>query len=274
MTTGSERRLVLAASVVGNPRITELVAAAVDAGYDALSLWPAAGYGAAREHRHIIEDAGLFVFDVDALVSWIGPDDPGSPYFEEAPADVVWAAADALGATSVNVLLVGARGVPLDAVIERFAALADAAAERGARLTVEFGRGTAVPDLPTAAHVVADAGRANAGLLLDAWNLYWSGARPSDVGRLPGHHVHGLQLSDAPAERPEHLAHASRYHREMPGTGVADNAGLVATLDAIGSHGPLVVEAFNGPLLEQHGAAGYARLLADALRSVRDRATS
>jgi sugar phosphate isomerase/epimerase len=265
------RPLVLAASVVGNPPIDELVRATVAAGYDGLSLWPAAGYGARPGDRHAIADAGLYVCDVDALVRWIGPDDPGAPYFEEAPPDTVWAAAEALEAESVNVLLVGPRDVAFDDVVAAFAELADTAAAEGRRLTVEFGRGTAVPNLDTAARLVAAAARPNAGMLLDAWNLYWSGARNPDVAALPGDHVHGVQLSDAPATRPEHLAHATRFQREVPGTGVADLPGLVAALDAIASPAPLIVETFNQPLLDQHGVDGFARVLADGLRAVRGR---
>ena len=60
--------LVLTASALENPPIDVLVDAAVRAGFDALSLWPGAGYGTDPDHRRVIDDAGLYVWDVDAAV--------------------------------------------------------------------------------------------------------------------------------------------------------------------------------------------------------------
>jgi sugar phosphate isomerase/epimerase len=267
MTTA--RPLVLTGSAVGNPPVGELVGAARAAGFHGLSLWPASGYGSSADHRRVIQDAGLFVHDVDAIVAWVGPDDPGPPYYEESPPPVVWAAADALGATNVNVLLVGSRRATPEDAAEVLATVSDEAASRGLGITLEFARGTAAPDLQTAARIVELAARPNASLLIDAWHWHWSGASAADVRALRPGSVGGVQLSDAPAERPVHLLHATRYHREVPGAGVADLAGLVDAIDSLGTENlPLVVEVFNQPLLERHGVAGFAALLAEATRAI------
>jgi sugar phosphate isomerase/epimerase len=266
-----QRPLIITGSALGNPPTRELVDAATAAGYDGLSLWPAAGYGNSADDRRIIDDAGLSVFDVDALVAWVGPDDPGPPYFEEAPPAEVWAAAEALGAQSVNALLVGPRGTSLDAASEAFAALADEAAQRGFKITIELARGTPVADLQAAAHMLTSIDRPNAGLMIDSWGFHWSKATAGDLRALPGAHVGGLQLSDAPAERPGDLMHATRYHREVPGTGVADLVGLLDAIDAIGSSAPVVLEVFNNELLDRHGVTGFAQVLADATRLVQAR---
>jgi sugar phosphate isomerase/epimerase len=266
--TGSARPLVLTGSVVGNPPLPDLVAAAVAAGYDGLSLWPAIGYGLGPDDRKIIDDAGLQVVDVDALVAWVGDDDPGAPYFEEAPPPQVWATAEALGAGRVNVLMTGQRGASPEQAAEVLAGIADEAARRGLRVTMEFARNTVTPNIGVARDVLDLAGRPNASLLVDVWHLHWTGGTPADVAATPGAQVGTVQLSDAPAERPADYQHATRYHREVPGDGVVDLGGLLRALDAIGSDAPLVVETFNQPLLDRHGVEGYAKLLADAVRNI------
>jgi sugar phosphate isomerase/epimerase len=257
--------LVLTASALENPPVAELVAAATRAGFDALSLWPGSGYGSSPEHRRIIEDAGLYVWDVDAVVVWVGPDDPGGPYFEEAPAEAVYASAAALGVRAINALLIGPRGTttPEDCVTAVRRA-ADRAADLGMLLTVEFARSTAIRDLHQANAVIDACGATNAGILLDTWHHHWSGVRDAPFDR-----VRAIQLSDAPHERPVDFPHATRHRREVPGTGAVDFATVVGGAPA-GT--PLIVEVFNGPLLAHHGVDGFAAVLGDAARAVRDRA--
>jgi sugar phosphate isomerase/epimerase len=259
--------LVLTASALENPSIDVVADAARRAGFDALSLWPGARYGASADDRHIIEDAGLYVWDVDAAVVWIGPDDPGSPYFEEAPIDDVFNYAEALGARAVNALMIGPRGeTSLEACAEAVARVAARAADLGMVLTVEFARSTAVANLRQANEVVAGSGAANAGILLDTWHHHWSEVRDAPFDRL-----RAIQLSDAPHERPVDFPHATRYRREVPGTGAVDFDPILRGAPA-GT--PLIVEVFNGPLLALHGTMGFAQVLGDAARQVRATAAS
>ncbi len=256
--------LVLTASALENPSIEIVVDAARRAGFDALSLWPGAGYGATADHRRVIEDAGLYVWDVDAAIVWVGPDDPGSPYFEEAPIDDVFASAAALGARAVNALMIGPRGqTSLEACARAVQIVAARAADLGMLLTVEFARSTAVADLHQANAVLADTGAPNAGILLDTWHHHWSNVRDAPFER-----VRAIQLSDAPHERPVDFPQATRHRREVPGTGAVDFAPILSGAPA-GT--PLIVEVFNGPLLARHGITGFAQVLGDAARHVRNR---
>jgi sugar phosphate isomerase/epimerase len=198
---------------------------------------------------------------------WIGPDDPGSPYFEEAPIDDVFNYAEALGARAVNALMIGPRGeTSLEACAEAVARVAARAADLGMVLTVEFARSTAVANLRQANEVVAGSGAANAGILLDTWHHHWSEVRDAPFDRL-----RAIQLSDAPHERPVDFPHATRYRREVPGTGAVDFDPILRGAPA-GT--PLIVEVFNGPLLALHGTMGFAQVLGDAARQVRATAAS
>ena len=258
---------MLTASAVDNPSIDVVVDVAVRNGFDAVSLWPGAGYGRDERDRRVVEDAGLFVWDVDAVIVWVGDDDPGGPYFEEAPADEVYAAAERLGARAVNALLIGPRdATSLDSCVAAVNRAAARAFDIGMLLTVEFARSTAVRDLHQANTVVDAADATNVGILLDTWHHHWSGVLDAPLDR-----VRAIQLSDAPEDRPDDFAHATRHRREVPGTGSVD---FTPILRGAPADTPLIVEVFNTPLLAQTGVGGFAHLLGNAARAVRAAAQS
>jgi sugar phosphate isomerase/epimerase len=266
---------VLTASSVGCPPFEELVAVTVAGGFAGLSLWPGPTWGRARAEgwtdaalRARLDDAGLVVHDVDAVIVWAGPDDPGGPYFEEAPIGVLLDAAEALGARVANVLVMGSRAATEDDAVVAFAAVCDVLAERGLVATLEFGRGTPVPDLATARRVVAAAGRPGGSVMLDAWQLRFGPTTIDDVAATPGPLLGGVQLCDAPAERPADVPWANRHARLVPGEGGVDLVGLVRALRAAGSPSPLAVEVFHDELLAALGPERMAVRLGDAVRAI------
>jgi len=267
--------LVITGSSLGNPPLPTLVEAVVAGGFAGISIWPVHSYGPARaagmapiEIRARIDDAGIAVHEVDALIAWVGPDDPGAPYFEESPEPMLFEAAEALGARFVNVLLTGDPASTLDDCTEAFAGVCDRAAEHGLTATLEFSRRRLVPDLAAACAVTHDSGRANAGVTLDTWHHHWGGAGAGEVFAAPSGAIRSVQVNDAPAEEPADLVWATRYHRLVPGAGAIDLPGIVGALRAIGCDAPLTVEVFNDDLIAAHGAVGAARVLGDATRAV------
>ena len=269
----------ITASTLGSPPLRELVDAMVKADLRVLSFWPPATYQRARadgwsdhDMRALLDDNGIVVHDADALVAWVGPDDPGGPYFEETVPDQVFAAAQAMGARFVNTLLTGRRAnVTVDGAAEVLAGICDRAAEHGVGVTVEFATRSAVDDIVTACAVIERCGRTNVGICMDTWAFHF-GTRGLDAlaGAVP--RIFTLQLDDAPAERPEDFGHATRYHRLVPGDGAIDYPGIFGALAAGNSTAPVVLEVFNDELLARHGVVGFARHLADATRSVLARA--
>ena len=269
--------LVLSSGVIGNPPLPELIEAAQTGGYAGLTLWPAAYHPACSPHsapaslpefQARIRESGLAVCDVDAAITWAGPSDPGPPYFEEASEALVFELADACGADGVNSLILSEPETDERVVAEHFAACCDRGAAHGLRVHLEFSRSRLPRDVASAARVVAAAGRANGGLMLDAWHLHWGAGAPEDLLGHSGALFTGIQLSDAPAQEPADFAYATRHERLLPGHGVSQPERLVATLREIGCVAPVTVEAFDATRLAAVGAVRFAREVADATRAV------
>jgi sugar phosphate isomerase/epimerase len=265
----------ITASTLGSPPLRELVDAMTKADLRLLSFWPPATYQRARadgwsdrDMRALLDDNGIVVHDADALVAWVGADDPGGPYFEETTPDQVFAAAQGMGAQFVNVLLTGRRAnVTVDAAAEVLAGVSDRAAEHGVGVTVEFATRSAVNDIASACAVIEASARDNVGICMDTWAFHF-GPCGLDALAEAVPRIFTLQLDDAPAERPEDFGHATRYHRLAPGDGAIDYSGIFGALAAGNSTAPVVLEVFNDELLARHGVAGFARVLADAARAV------
>ena len=110
------------------------------AGFDGLSLWTlhhaaAVGAGASPEAvRAQVRDAGLSVPMVEAILPWASPDEKRAL----AAAEHAFSLAAEYGARYVVTVAMGADLPPLDAVVERYRRVCDAAAEHGLRPLIEF----------------------------------------------------------------------------------------------------------------------------------------
>ncbi len=259
--------LVLSSGSLDNPPVEVLIEAAVAGGFAGLTLWPAV-YPPDPAIGERIRDAGLAVVDMDAAIVWVGPDDPGGPYYEEAPRGTVFEAAAALGATGVNTLLVCPGPTSREQVVAAMADLADQGASVGVDVYMEFSRNRPVPDPLAAAEVVAATGRPNCGLTVDFWHVHHGPGDFSDFAAVPGHLIGAIQLNDAPAEPPSDLAWATRHCRGVPGEGAIDLLGALRTMREAGCAAPITLEVFDGERLASLGPVGFARLLGDATRRV------
>ena len=118
---------------------------------------------------------------------------------------------------------------------ETFARFCDLAARHGLTADLEFMPWTGVKSLPEAQRIVAAAGAANGGVLVDA--LHWdrSHGTTAEIAALPGRLVHYAQLCDGPADYDpgdEGLIRIARDARLLPGAGGIDLVGMVAALPA------------------------------------------
>ena len=253
--------LDLSSGTLENPPLAEIVAAAVAGGYKGVSLWPGAYLTQKRvglslaEMRSMLADNGLVLWDVDAVVAWVGPDDPGPPYLEESPEAELFEVAAELGSRYVNVLLHGGSEAPGDAAAAVLTGVCERAAAFGLRAHMEFSRNRVVRDIPAAAAVVRATGREDTGLLVDVWHVHFGPGSFADLVEIPGALVTGVQLSDVPSEPPNDLAYATRYQRLAPGEGALDLVGFLRRLEHIGCRAPLAVEVFDAERVAPHSAA-------------------
>ena len=270
--------LILSSGTLENPPFAELVAAAVAGDYMGISLWPGpyAQHGRAelslRDMRSMLGDNGLVLWDVDAVVAWVGPDDPGPPYLEECPEAELFEIASELSARFVNVLLHGREKAPVDAAAAVLSDVCERAATFGLRVHTEFSRNRVVRDILAAAEVIRATGRDDAGLVVDAWHVHFGPGSFADLAEIPGALVTGVQINDVPSKPPDDLDFATRHQRVVPGEGALDLVGMLRTLRRIECRAPLTVEVFEAERVEQLGCSGYARHLADSVRDLQQRA--
>jgi sugar phosphate isomerase/epimerase len=267
--------LVLCAGTVPRSGLVERAEAAAEAGFAGLSLF-ADDYQRARasglsdaDLRAVLRDHGLAVAELDPLLSWL-PEDAGEAgltaegrAFAAHGEDDFYRIAEALGARSLNAVL-ASPPADLDRVADAFAALCDRAAAHGLLVHLEFLPWTAIRDAATADRIAGRAGRANGGVMLDAWQHARSGA---PHGSVSVERVRAVQLADAPRTAEADLVAETLHRRLLPGQGDVDLVGLVRHLAAGNCRAPIGVEVFS----DEIGALPVreaARRTADAARRV------
>lgn len=209
-----------------------------------------------RRVVHRLADTGLQVLDVELVR--LGPDDEPRQYLG------VLEAAAAVGARHV----IGQLPDPdRTRATERFAALCDLADDFGLTVDLEFPSWTPTGDLATAAAIVTAAGRANAGILVDALHLFRSGSSLDLLTSLPRPWFRFVQLCDAPAVGPptvEGAIHTARAARSLPGYGGLPLHDLLDRLPPA----PYSLEVPNDVLRRELGTAEFARLLLTVARAL------
>ncbi len=275
--------LVLCAGTLPGCPLRERVEAAAAAGFAGISLGVpeyrrarAAGLSDA-EQRRLLADHGLEVAELDPLLRWIpqtglGADATaeGAELFRYAEDDF-YAAADALGARSLNAVVYSDVPVEPERLVEAFAGLCDRARTRGLLVHLEFLPWTQVADAAAALAVVEAAGRDNGGIMLDTWHHQRSGGSIASLRAIPGARILGVQINDAPLEAEADPVAETLRRRLLPGEGDIDLVGLVRQLDAGGCRAPIGVEVFSEALAARP-AAEVARRCAEAARAVLARA--
>lgn len=265
-------QLVLACGSLREVSFADRIRAAAAAGFDGIGL-TFTEYGrlldagaTAKSLVATARSAGIAIDEVEAVV---GVADPGCRLPGSTPPAVMeqrLELAAALGARRI-VTLGGFGAEPGPATAEHFAAWCDRAAAHGITVALEFLPGTDVPDLATAAEILATAARPNAGINLDSWHFTRSG---SDLAGLPGAPVAMFQISDgavAPAAGLDYIAD-TKANRLPPGDGEFDLAGLAAGLPGIGTGAvPVSVEVFP-PEGDRRDPTAVAGALAAATRRI------
>jgi sugar phosphate isomerase/epimerase len=241
----------LAGAPVGQPprfSFAERVSAAADAGFAGLGMFiddyssMRAGGTTDAELRAILDDHGVRALEVEFLFDWTLDGERGRE--ARAREATLFEMADAFGPDHVNVgdLQPPGEVPPAEVVVERFGALCDRAGPHGLRVALEFLPWTGIPDLAAAWDIVRGAGRANGGVLLDAWHYFRGNPDAELLASLPAQHVVAVQLDDADPAPVGPLFEDTMFRRRLPGDGAFDLASLVQSLDRVGVTGPYSVE--------------------------------
>jgi sugar phosphate isomerase/epimerase len=286
MTLGPEQTVLCSGTLRAGTSFRQRLAAARAGGFDAISLWGRDYQDAQVEGWSdadivaMLGDHGLSVAEVDPAWGWLPgaaevriPREMDTERIFAFGVDELFAVADAVGARSVNAVDIFGGAWSLDDAAGAFAELCDRAAERGLLVQLEFLPWSNIPDLEAAWYVVAEAGRANGGLALDAWHYFRSGSDGPLLRTIPGDRVIGLQLCDAPAAPEPDPMRATLEARLLPGDGELALGALVSDLRDIGSAAPVGVEVFSSALDElepedvgRRAGAAVRRLLGKGMR--------
>jgi sugar phosphate isomerase/epimerase len=251
--------LVLCAGTLPQAGLVERIEVAAQAGFRGLSLFlahldqaRAEGHSDADLRRRL-EDRGLEIAELDPLLDWVpdaglsgGATGEGAGMFQYREPDF-YAAAEALGARSINAAYFGDREVPEEVLTEAFAALCRRAAEHGLLVSLEFLPWTQVRDVNVAFNIVEEAGCDNGGIMLDTWHHFRSRVDNAELeGVVP--RINAVQLNDAPAKPDPNPVAETMSRRLLPGQGDIDLVDIVRTLDAGGCQAPIGVEVFSTEL--------------------------
>jgi sugar phosphate isomerase/epimerase len=176
----------------------ELVTAAADAGFDAVGIrvWPAAdepGYPMLgdtpmlRETLLRLADTGTCVLDVEVLRLR-----PGGRM------DDALRILDAGARLQARAVLVICNDPEENRLAERFAAVCEAAGERGLRACLEFMIFSSVKTIADAQRVLKRAGHPAGAILIDALHLQRSAGTPADVSAVAPELLPYAQVCDGP----------------------------------------------------------------------------
>jgi sugar phosphate isomerase/epimerase len=167
-------------------------------------------------------------------------------------ADMAERAADMDIMAGLGVLCAGASTMEPDGtrMRDQCAILAELAAERGMKASIELVPGSSAGTLAEALAVVRHVNRPNFGLLLDSMHVFRSGGTLEELRALDPAVIFYAQLCDVPlpAREPDYMREAM-FNRLAPGQGELPLAGFVAVLPGyvpIGLEVPMLAQAEAG----------------------------
>jgi sugar phosphate isomerase/epimerase len=214
----------------------EMVSCAVDAGFDCvgLRLIPATREEVqhpmigdtllVRETEQRLKDSGMRVLDIE--IFRLRPDTVVADY----------EAALATGARfGANEALIAGNDPDEARLTANFAAFCELAQRFGIGGNLEPMPWTDCKNFAQGVRIVAAAGHANGGILIDPIHFDRGGSDAGEISSVPRARFRYMQLCDAPAERPtdiEGLFHQARAERLMPGDGGLDLVGILRGVPA------------------------------------------
>lgn len=175
-----------------------------------------------RETKAAIAETGVGVLDIEFVKI--------TPEFDVNALESFVAAGAELGAKYV---ITAPYDPDLTRLAENLGDMSDLCVRHGLRSVLEFFPWTDVPNLATAAAVVAATGRPECGILLDTLHFDRSDSAAGQFSGIPATRFPFAHLCDAPTGKTwtrEQLFHAGRLERLPPGEGEIDIKAILAHL--------------------------------------------
>jgi sugar phosphate isomerase/epimerase len=255
LTAGPASRLLCWGTVEG-VGVVELAEAAAAAGFPTISITPAMGVDALEADGEAaltsrLADLGVAVGMLDPLMRGL----PGAPEPDAVARrfrstfvhgeDTCWRLCDTFGIPMLNVAHYMGAPTPVAALADHVGGVAERAAAHGVGITVEFMPEGSIPDLATAAAIVAAVARPEVGVMLDTWHLHRTEGTVDAVAALPPGSVHAVQLSDALGDVWGTGTQPPTRDRLLPGRGVIPLAEIVGTVLATRPEAVIAIEVFD-----------------------------
>jgi sugar phosphate isomerase/epimerase len=226
------------------------------------------------EIQAVLRTNGLSVVELEFLGGWAlapvetadGATDPDTaPYSKTL--DGIESISDAVGGRHVSAgEFRGDAPLDVEAACRRLRDVSDRLAARDLLVAVEPFPWSAISSVCIATDLIRRSGASNAGLMVDVWHFFNSGADPSALDDLPGAGVAAFQLNDGPLVHDDFLRQA-RATRKLPGQGDLDVVGLVRAARRSGFVGPWCIEV-NTPEFRALPVEEAARQAADSATEV------
>ena len=256
----NQNSLVLCGATIGSINFEDLLTAAKTGSFDAISLM-AVFYEDARSRglsikdmQLMLNDNGLVVAEVDALLSWLpgaAPDKNASEYEKisySKSEDLFFEIADSFEARSMNIAQAWGPSFPVERTSEAFATLCDRAQEHNLLVSLEFLPWSGIPNLDSAFNIIKAADKSNGGLMIDTWHHHRSGGDPEDLLKISGDKIISIQLNGVSKDPWEDIVEETISARLLPDEGENDVIGFVKNLDQIKSKAPIGIEIFSKEL--------------------------
>jgi sugar phosphate isomerase/epimerase len=224
------------------------VRAASRAGFKGIGIWHTElehiqAHRSLKEMKNILDDNGMKYIELEFLTDWFldgarkGESDSRKRRLLEA--------SQALGAKHVKVGDFYNSVIPMPRIIDAFAALCLEAQAYGAKIAFEIMGCAMIDNIPDAVRMVEGAGKENAGLIIDIYQVSTLGWKVEDIRRIPLEYLLNVELNDGTLPG---SPHHDPSNRRFCGEGEYDIRGLIQCVQAMGYRGPWAVEVISEKL--------------------------
>jgi sugar phosphate isomerase/epimerase len=189
----------------------------------------------------ILADNGMKYFEVEFLTDWFA--DGERRRRSDAVRRDLLLAAEKTGARHIKIGGdMEGRSVPIDRMVETFAALCDEAANAGTKVVIEILPWSNIADIATGLAVVAGADKSNGALLFDIWHVARGDIAYEDMASVPRKFIDYVEINDAAARLVGTLLEDTVMRRRLCGEGDLDIHRFLRCVKATGYDGPFGVE--------------------------------